>query len=240
MVGLFEDFDPIEAIAKNRQGLSVKKITRGTLLSFHYPHSLANPPNRIHDSYPMIIVTDIWPKYIRGVNLHYLNFHYVKLLLNVLGEKPSATYSSQYIKGDINVRGGKDSAGAFRTYFRSGIQMPKKLDVEFLKMILTQVRSFAPNEVERIRNEIEAQIQQRLQARADELSSFEAAKKEAIKRSQNFNELRAALSQSQRRATDRRVSQIEQPMTHGPREGLINMGPDVAPPTAEGLSPESI
>ena len=232
MAGLFEDFDPIESIASNRQGLSVKKITRGTLLSFHYSHSFANPPNQIHDAYPMIIVTDIWPKYIRGVNLHYLNFHYVKMLLNVLGEKPSATYSSQYIKGDINVRGGKDGGGAFRTYSRSGIQTPKKLDVAFLKMVLSQVRSFAPNEIERIRNEIEAQIQQRLQARADELSSFEAAKKEAIKRSQNFNELRSSLSQSQRRTTN------QQPMTRGPREGLI--GPDVTPPASEGLGPESI
>ena len=237
MVGLFEDFDPVEAIASNRFGVSVKKITRGTLMSFHYPHSLSNPPNKIHDTYPMIIVTDIWPRYLRGVNLHYLNFHYVKTLLEVHGEKPSATYSSPYIKGDPNVSGGRgaagQSAGAFRTYFRAGIMTPKKLDVAFLKMILSEVRSFAPNEIERIRKEIESQIQQRLQARADELSSFEAAKREAIKRSQNFGELRSSLSQSQRRGVDRRVENIDQPTTRGPREGLIGMGPDTLPPAVE-------
>jgi hypothetical protein len=226
VAGLFDDFNPIESLATTQQGLSAKKITRGTLLSFHYPHSKAQKPNRIHDTYPMIIVTDIWPKYIRGVNLHYLNFNIVKTLLEVHGDKPSAQYSSPYIKGNASVRGGQGAAGAFRTYSRSGIMTPKKLDTDFLKMVLTQVRSFSPNEIERIRNEIEAQLQQRLQVRADELSSFEAAKREAINRSQNFNELRSALSGTQRQATG-----IE-PTTRGPREGQI--GPDVTPPTIEG------
>lgn len=213
MVGLFEDFDPIETIVSNRYGLSIKKITRGTLLSFNYPHSLANPPNPIHDRYPMVIVTDVWPKYIRGVNLHYLTFPYIKTMLEQHGEKASAAYSN--IKMDAYV------ARAFRMYYRMGIYQPRKLDVEFLKVMLREVRNFSPNEVERIRNEIEAQIQKRLQVRADELNSFEQSKREAIARSQNWDQLRSSLSRSQRDALNRRVGEIEQAITRGPREGLI-------------------
>ena len=224
MTGLFQDFDPIETIVTNRYGPSVKKITRGTLLSFHYPHSLANPPNPIHDKYPMLIVTDIWPKYIRGVNLHYLTFPYIKMMLEQHGEKPSAAYSS--IKTDAYV------ARAFRMYYRMGIYQPRKLDVEFLRVMLREVRNFSPNEVERIRNEIEAQIQKRLQVRADELSSFEQAKREAIARSKNWDQMRSALSRSQQDALNRRVGEIESAVTRGPREGLIYPNQSTGPFTA--------
>ena len=225
--GLFQDFDPIETIASNRYGLSVKKITRGTLLSFHYPHSFANPPNPIHDKYPMLIVTDIWPKYIRGVNLHYLTFPYIKTLLEQHGEKASAAYSN--IKSDAYV------ARAFRMYYRMGVFQPRKLDVEFLKLMLKEVRNFSPNEIERIRNEIESQIQKRLQVRADELSSFEHTKREAIARSKNWDQLRSTLSKSQQQALNRRVGEIEQAVTRGPREGLIYPAQSTGPYPANTL-----
>jgi hypothetical protein len=132
-MGLFEDFNPIQRIAANQYGPAVNRITRGSLISFHYPRSFAMIPNIIHDPYPMVIITDIWPKYIRGVNLHYLTFPYVKRLLMNFGGK-SFSY--------FNIRSDKYMANAFRMYVRMGVQQPKRLDTEWLMTVLASVRSF--------------------------------------------------------------------------------------------------
>ena len=80
--GLFSDFNPLQKVAANQYGMGAASgITRGSLVSFQYPRSFAMIPNVIHDPYPMVILTDIWPQYIRGVNLHYLTFPYVKKLI---------------------------------------------------------------------------------------------------------------------------------------------------------------
>ena len=164
MVGLFNDYNPIERIASNQHGPSVNKITRGSLISFHYPQSYAMIPNVIHDPYPMVIITDIWPKYIRGVNLHYLTFPYVKKLLTTYGGKNFSYY---------NIRADKYMANAFRMYVRMGVQQPKRLDNDWLMDVLASVRSFGPGEIEQIRMNIQKQIQARLQAKANELTSYE-------------------------------------------------------------------
>lgn len=216
MVGLFQEFNPIQRIPTNQYGPTSKKITQGSLISFHYPHSYANPPNIIHDPRPMVIVTDIWPKYIRGLNLHYLTFPYIKRILGMYGGKLGFNYY-------FNIRPDKYMAHAFRMYVRAGVRQPKRLDTEWLKMVLASVQSFAPGEIERIRAEIQRQIQQRLQTKTDELTSYE--------------EWRQQLSESQKRQFRGKVAEGHRTVAGGverdliyPNEGPIGLHPSLEPP----------
>lgn len=199
MVGLFENYNPIERIASNQYGPSVNKITRGSLISFHYPKSYAIIPNVIHDPYPMVIITDIWPKYIRGVNLHYLTFPYVQRLLTNFGGK---SFSYSHIRND------KYMANAFRMYARMGVQQPKRLDTEWLLSVLGSVRSFSPGELEKIRSNIQQQIQHRLQAKANELTSYE--------------QWRKGLTDSQQRQLRAKGLEAQNIITGGMDRNLIN------------------
>lgn len=217
MPGLFNDFNPLQRLAANQYGVSGNAITKGSLISFHYPRSYAMIPNVIHDPYPMVIITDIWPQYIRGVNLHYLTFPYVKRILENWGGNQSFSYS--------NIRPDKYMANAFRMYVRAGVQRPKRLDSEWLKTILQSVRSFAPGEIEKIRANIQQQIQQRLQAKAKELTSYE--------------EWRKGLTDSQQRQLRGKVKDVNDLLTRGPQENLVvpNQGPTGQPPANEPPQP---
>jgi hypothetical protein len=81
VAGLFQDWNPFERVASNQHGFQANTLGRGSLIAFNYPISHAQRPNVIHDPYPLLIVTDIWPQYVRGVNLHYLTFPYIKRVL---------------------------------------------------------------------------------------------------------------------------------------------------------------
>lgn len=203
--GLFEDFNPIQRLATNQYGVATNKITRGSLISFHYPRSFAMIPNIIHDPYPMVILTDIWPYYIRGLNLHYLTFPYIKKILGTYGGDGSFSYRS--------IRPDRYMAHAFRMYVRKGVTQPKRLDTEWLMQVLASVRSFNPSELEKIRAQIQEQIKQRLQVKADELSSYE--------------EWRAQMTESQKRQLRGKAFEGYQTITRGAQEGLImpNEGP---------------
>jgi hypothetical protein len=204
--GLFNEFNPFERLPTNQFGLGESTaITKGTLVSFDYPKSFAMIPNIIHDVRPMIIVTDIWkPYWIRGVNLHYLDFKYVKWLLTNYGGNPNFSYS--HIGWDRYYM-----AKAFRMYAWRGVKKPRKLDTEWLKQVLTQVRSFDPGEVEKIRASIQKQIQMRLQAKAKELTSYEKWRKQ--------------LTESQKRQLRGKVFDIHNAVTRGQQQGLIKPAP---------------
>ena len=159
-------------------------------------------PNVIHDPYPMVIITDVWPKYIRGVNLHYLTFPYVKKLLTTYGGK---NFSYFHIRSD------KYMANAFRMYVRMGVQQPKRLDNEWLMDVLGSVRSFGPGEIEQIRMNIQKQIQARLQAKANELTSYEQWRKQ--------------LTQSQQRQLRGKGLEAQNIITGGMDRNLINPAP---------------
>jgi hypothetical protein len=210
--GLFSEFNPLERLASNQYGMGGSTaVTRGTLISFHYPKSFAMIPNVIHDPYPMIIVTDIWPnlKYIRGVNLHYLTFPYVKKMLENYGGRSDFQYSS--IQPDRYI------AHAFRMYIMAGVQRPRKLDTDWLKNVLTEVRSFAPGEIEKIRANIQRQIQSRLQAKAKELTAYA--------------QWRKSLTDSQQRQLRGKVKEVQDTLMGGVQRNLIvpNMGPQGSP-----------
>lgn len=210
MAGLFEEFNPINRIAANQYGPSVKKITSGTLISFHYPVSFAKEPNIIHDPYPMVIVTDISAKFVRGVNLHYMTFPYLKRILNDHCDSGSFGYHA-------SVKADKYIAGAFRTYNRRGMSRLKRMDCSWLLNVLGAVRSFSESELQKLKDQIQAQIRERLQAKAEELTSYE--------------DFRNNLIQSQRRALDRKVGEAQDIVQGGVDRDLIHPEP--------GLPPES-
>jgi hypothetical protein len=214
--GLFESFNPIERIPTNQYSLSTAKITRGSLISFHYPQSFAIIPNIIHDPYPMVIITDIWPRYIRGVNLHYLTFPYVKRLLTTYGGKNFSYF---------HVRPDKYVANAFRMYVRMGIRQPKRLDTEWLLSVLGSVRSFDAGELERIRMNIQQQIAQRLQVKADQLTSYEQWRSQLTESQKR--QLRGKTLDAQRILTGGLERNLIYPTNQQPMQGLDQAQPDI-------------
>lgn len=165
MAGLFTDFDPLKSFT-NSATTNTNAVTKGALISFEYPRSFATVPNIIHDPRPMLIVTDVWPpNYIRGVNLHYLTFPYIKKILQTWGGNTSFSYS--------NIKADKYVALAFRMYSLRGVIRPKRLDSEFLKTVLQSARTFDAGEIEKIRANIQQQIDARLQIKANELTAYE-------------------------------------------------------------------
>lgn len=125
-------------------------VGRGSLVTFSY---LFHKPG--HDPVPLVLVTDVWDRYIRGINLHYLTFPVIKKLMfpapgQSICESPQFTY--QYIKGNDYI------VSAFRQYKRNGIESLKKLNCEFIVNALAISRSFDPNEIEAIRKSVREQI----------------------------------------------------------------------------------
>jgi hypothetical protein len=162
MAGLFEDFNPMMGLTSNQQGFVGKTVGRGSLISFKYPFSCSPYVNTIHDPYPLIIITDVWSKFIRGVNLHYLTFPYIKMILQNNGENTGFSY--------YQVKPDKYIANAFRMYYRIGMSQVKRMDSEFLVNLLQVVRSWDPSEMEAIKQQIRTQIKQKLQVKADQLT----------------------------------------------------------------------
>lgn len=126
-------------------------VGRGSLVTFNY---IFHKPG--HDPVPMVLITDIWDKYIRGINLHYLTFPIIKKLIfpgpgQSICDSPGFTY--QYIKGNDYI------VSAFRQYKRNGIVSLKKLDCQFIVNAMGISRSFDPNEIEAIRKSVREQIQ---------------------------------------------------------------------------------
>ena len=119
-------------------------VQRGDLIRFNYTFW-------IHDPYPLVIVTDVSNgNMVRGVNLHYLTFPYIKTLLN-LGCR-NLSFSYRNISGDAYI------VNAFRSYKWQGIRQVKKLDCAFILNVMSLVRSFDPQQVKVIRQEIMRQI----------------------------------------------------------------------------------
>jgi hypothetical protein len=152
---------PYRPVPANQYGPSVKTVGKGSLIHFNYIFW-------IHDPQPLVIITDIFPRYIRGVNLHYLTFPYIKTLLQGPYGQPmcdNRSFSYYNIKGDQYI------VGAFRTYKREGIRRLKSLDCSFILNVMASTRTLDPNEVEQIRAIVKEQIRQRIQPSAEDLTS---------------------------------------------------------------------
>lgn len=132
-----------------------RTVAKGALVNFNYMYWK-------HDPYPLVIVTDVFQDRIRGVNLHYLTYRYMKGLLgNFCGKQD---FSYRYIKHD------KFIVNAFRTYKKQGIRQLKMLDCDVINSALMQVRSFNPKELEAIRQSIEKQLRTQLNPTAEQMA----------------------------------------------------------------------
>lgn len=149
-------FQTLEQCLRSNNALSGPQspvISKGSLVKFTYLY--AKPG---HDQTPMVLITDIWRDYIRGLNLNYLTFPTIKGLLQQFGENTSFSYQ--------NIRGQNYIVSAFRQYKRPGIGGIQKLNSPFLLNALACSRSTDPNEVEAIRKTIRDQIRQQTQQQA--------------------------------------------------------------------------
>jgi len=127
-------------------------IRKGNLISFSYAQW-------IHDPYPLIIVTDVLPNNrIRGVNLHYLTFPYIRNLLKMGANNLSFSYA--------NIRGNKYIVDAFRSYKWHGVRQIKVMDSAFLLSVMASVRSFDPSQVRAIRRAVQDQINREVNPKA--------------------------------------------------------------------------
>jgi hypothetical protein len=123
----------------------LRNVRRGSLVSFNYTFHKAG-----HDPFPNVIVTDVNQLYIRGLNIHYLTFPYIRNLLKANCNNPNFSYKT--IKAD------KYLVSSFRQYKRSGIRRLKQLDCDFILNLLGSVRAVSPNEVEAIRKTVNEQL----------------------------------------------------------------------------------
>lgn len=128
-----------------RSDLFLQTVKKGSLVSFNYAFHAAG-----HDPYPNVIVTDINNLYIRGLNIHYLTFPYIKKLLQANCNNLNFSYKT--IKTD------KFLVSAFRQYKRNGIQRLKTLDCNFILNLMGSVRAVTPAEVEAIRQTVNEQL----------------------------------------------------------------------------------
>jgi len=120
---------------------TVGQIQRGSIVVFNYMMWR-------HDPYPLVLVSSTRPgQGIKGVNLHYLTFPYIKQLL-----RNSLMFSYSSIKGD------KYMVKSFRSYKWNGIRQVKVLDTDFLLRVMGTVRSFDPNQIQAIRESVQEQI----------------------------------------------------------------------------------
>ena len=163
MNSLFKDFNPFNTLPTNQYGLVGNVTMKGDVITFNYPVSYAFPMNQIHDPYPLLIVTDIWPRMIRGVNLHYLTFPYIKYILNSNSGNKNFSY--------FNIKSDKYISNAFRVYYKQGIRKPKKMDSNWLLEMMAGVRRWQPNDMEKVKEDIRKQMLQKLQMKADELTN---------------------------------------------------------------------
>ncbi len=137
------------AIAKLFQSVGTKSLTqnylkKGALVSFSYQWWK-------HDPYPLLILTDIFQgNMLRGINLHYLTFPYIRNLLKMGGNNPAFSYA--------NIKGDKYITNAFRSYKWNAIRQVRVMDVSFLLTIMGMVRSFDPSQIMAIRKIVQDQL----------------------------------------------------------------------------------
>jgi hypothetical protein len=147
---------PYRNVAANQYGPSVKTVAKGSLVYFNYLFW-------IHDPYPLVLIADIYGQYIRGLNLHYLTFPYIKHVLQPGCDNRQFSYKN--IRNNGIAYEQEYIPKAFRTYKRSGIRSLKVLDCSFILSVLASTRGIDPAEVDRMRSVVQQQIQQQMRSR---------------------------------------------------------------------------
>jgi hypothetical protein len=209
MAGLFRDYNPFQRVAANQHGMVGKSVARGSLIAFHYPRSYGMPPNIIHDPYPLVIVTDIWPVHVRGVNLHYLTFPYIKNLLQ--NNCSNTNYSYFHVRGDRYI------AQAFRMYYRVGMSQIKIMDCDFLLNLLAGIKSWSESEIDAVKEQVRQQIRRQLQLKANELNQLEINNPDLMN-NQNLN-------YNQNRQLNQKATDVQNALQGGLVRNLQNIPP---------------
>lgn len=137
-------------------------ITRGNLVLFRYAY--AKPG---HDPSPLVLLTDVWPSHIRGVNVNYLTMPIIRDLISGYCGNKNFSY--------LNIKGNNYIKSAFRQYKRIGVSGLKTLNCDLLKGVLTKVRAavISPTELEAIKNSVKEQISQVVAPKASEIAKNE-------------------------------------------------------------------
>lgn len=138
------------AIAKLFQSTETKTgvqnyLKKGALISFSYQWWK-------HDPFPLLILTDVFQgDRIRGINLHFLTFPYIRKILNTGGNNLGFSYAN--VKGDRYI-----TQNAFRSYKWTAIKQVRVMDVSFLLTVMGMVRSFDPSQIMAIRKVVQEQL----------------------------------------------------------------------------------
>lgn len=134
-------------------------LVGGTLVTFQYKFFKTDP-------YPLVIITSVnQGQFIKGINLHYLTFSYIKTVLQT--HAGNTSFSWNQVKLDTYL------SNAFRHYKWAGIawQSFRTLDAQLIVKVANMVRSIDPNEVRAIKQSIREQINQQMNVTADQLSA---------------------------------------------------------------------
>jgi len=144
---LFEDIS-IDANKAKLLDIPTGTIRNGSLITFNYRYAK-------HDPYPLLIITNLGTKYYSGLNLHYLTFNDIKL---VLRRDRLDACNSFFIYDRIKVY--EKLKGAFRKYKIDGIQNIKRLNCDLILNAMGSVRAINPEQVELIRQQVKEQMSQ--------------------------------------------------------------------------------
>lgn len=132
---------------------------KGSLVSFNYTFWR-------NDNYPLVIVSenDRANGKLCGINLHYLTFPYIRQLLGMSVNNPAFSYKS--ISKDDYVK------KAYRSYKWLGVRQLKMLDHKFLLQVMSMVRTYDPAEVQIIRRQVQEQIRQQINPKANQVTTL--------------------------------------------------------------------
>lgn len=125
-------------------------VTKGSLVIFHYMLWKNDPT-------PVVIVSNYEPgTVLKGINLHYLSFPYVKRVLGLGGGNPSFSY--------YNIKADRYISGAFRSYNWRGIDFSgmRVIDAKFLLRMMNLSSSFDPLQLRAMRQQVEQQLAQQV------------------------------------------------------------------------------
>jgi len=94
--------------------------------------------------------------------MHYVTFPIAKKLVLSLKNAPVAY---EAVKGEQMLK------NAYRSYKKSGLTIIKAIDLKFLITIADQMRSFDPGEIEKIRQDVQNQLLQKVNQTVEEMKS---------------------------------------------------------------------
>lgn len=121
-----------------------------------------------NDPYPLLIVIDNSPgkDKISGINLHYLTFRDIKEAISRAG-RMGFSYRS--------ITDSRPFKDAYRSYRKVGVRQMKVLDPSYLLGVMGMVRSYDPAEVQIIRRQVQDQIKQQINPKANQAANLDQA-----------------------------------------------------------------